>query len=109
MVDLLNFSYDDLIKISSSQESLSGVEALLRKHKAFEKALEAQLSRIDDLEKFAKDLLAEHHYDSSGIQQRLQAVIARKDRLKETSTARRKRLIESRQMQQFLRNMYEVC
>uniref|UniRef100_A0A8D8XL88 Tripeptidyl-peptidase 2 n=1 Tax=Cacopsylla melanoneura TaxID=428564 RepID=A0A8D8XL88_9HEMI len=89
-------------------ESLSGVEALLRKHKAFEKALEAQLSRIDDLEKFAKDLLAEHHYDSSGIQQRLQSVIARKDRLKESSTARRKRLIESRQMQQFLRNMYEV-
>nr|XP_018898887.1 PREDICTED: spectrin beta chain, non-erythrocytic 1 isoform X2 [Bemisia tabaci] len=89
-------------------DSLSGVEALLRKHEAFEKTIAAQLSRLEDLEKFAVEIMADHHYDSGGIQARLQSVCARRDRLKEAAAARRRRLQESRQLQQFLRNMYEV-
>lgn len=90
------------------QDSLSGVEVLLRKHEAFEKALWAQMSKIEELEKFGMDILATQHYDSVGITQRLQAVTARRDRLKESAAARRRRLHESRQLHQFLRNMYEV-
>ncbi|KAK7865818.1 hypothetical protein R5R35_001276 [Gryllus longicercus] len=89
-------------------DSLSSVEALLRKHEAFEKTLAAQAGRVEELERFASELLADHHYDSSGITQRLSAVCGRRDRLKESATARRHRLQESRQLQQFLRNMYEV-
>lgn len=81
----------------------------MRKHEAFEKTLAAQAGRVEELERFAVELLADHHYDTAGITQRLQAVCARRDRLKETAMARRKRLQESRQLQQFLRNMYEVC
>lgn len=84
------------------------MEALLRKHEAFEKTIAAQLSRLEDLEKFAVEIMADHHYDSGGIQARLQSVCARRDRLKEAAAARRRRLQESRQLQQFLRNMYEV-
>jgi spectrin beta len=84
------------------------VEALLRKHEAFEKTLAAQAGRVEELEQFAIGLLADNHYDSAGITQRLQAVCARRDRLKESAMARRKRLQESHQLQQFLRNMYEV-
>ncbi|XP_065202026.1 spectrin beta chain, non-erythrocytic 1 isoform X3 [Planococcus citri] len=89
-------------------ESLSGVEILLRKHETFEKTVTAQLSRIDDLEKFAMEILADHHYNSSGIQNKLQSVCSRRDKLKESSAARRKRLNDSKQLQLFLRNMYEV-
>lgn len=89
-------------------DSLSGVEVLLRKHEAFEKALWAQMSKVEELEKFGMDILATQHYDSVGITQRLQAVTARRDRLKESAAARRRRLHESRQLHQFLRNMYEV-
>ena len=81
---------------------------LLRKHEAFEKALWAQMSKVEELEKFGMDILATQHYDSVGITQRLQAVTARRDRLKESAAARRRRLHESRQLHQFLRNMYEV-
>lgn len=68
----------------------------------------AQAGRVEELERFAMELIGDHHYDSAGITQRLQAVCARRDRLKESALARRKRLQESRQLQQFLRNMYEV-
>ncbi|XP_066999614.1 spectrin beta chain, non-erythrocytic 5 isoform X3 [Anabrus simplex] len=89
-------------------DSLSSVEVLLRKHEAFEKTLAAQIGRIEELERFAMELLADHHYDSAGISQRLQTVCGRRDKLKESAAARRRRLQESRQLQQFLRNMYEV-
>ncbi|XP_052120778.1 spectrin beta chain, non-erythrocytic 1 isoform X4 [Frankliniella occidentalis] len=89
-------------------DSLSSVEALLRKHEDFEKTLVAQLSRVEELEKFALEILSDHHYDSNAITQKLKSVISRRDRLKEATAARRKRLQESRQLHQFLRNMYEV-
>ena len=90
------------------QDSLSSVEALLRKHEAFEKTLAAQAGCVEELEQLAIELQTDNHYDTAGITQRLQAVCARRDRLKESATARRKRLQESHQLQQFLRNMYEV-
>lgn len=81
---------------------------LLRKHEAFEKTVSAQMGKIEELEKFGAELLAKQHYDSMAITQRLQAVAARRDRLKESAAARRLRLLQSRQLHQFLRNMYEV-
>lgn len=90
------------------QESLAAVEILLRKHETFEKTITAQLSRIDDLEKFAVEILAHQHYNSSGIQNKLHSVCSRRDKLKESGAARRKRLNDSKQLQLFLRNMYEV-
>lgn len=89
-------------------ESLSGVETLLRKHVEFEKMLESQLSRIDELETFAGEILAEKPADGNAIKQRLSSVCARRDRLKSSATARRKKLLESQQLHQFLRNIYEV-
>lgn len=81
---------------------------MLRKHEAFEKTVSAQMGKIEELEKFGAELLAKQHYDSMAITQRLQAVAARRDRLKESAAARRLKLLQSRQLHQFLRNMYEV-
>ncbi|XP_076761659.1 spectrin beta chain, non-erythrocytic 5 kst isoform X2 [Xylocopa sonorina] len=89
-------------------ESLSGVETLLRKHEEFEKMLVSQLGRIDELEKFANDILSEEHSDANVIKQRLALVCARRDRLQNSARARRKKLLESHHLHQFLRNIYEV-
>lgn len=89
-------------------ESLSGVETLVRKHEEFEKMLASQLIRIEELERFAGEILKEEHSDGVVIRQRLNAVCARRDKLKSSAAARRKKLFESYQLQQFLRNLYEV-
>uniref|UniRef100_A0A2H8TMG3 Spectrin beta chain, brain 4 n=1 Tax=Melanaphis sacchari TaxID=742174 RepID=A0A2H8TMG3_9HEMI len=89
-------------------ESLSSVEELIRKHEAFEKTLTAQLVKVDELEKYALDLVTGQHYDINGIQGRLVSICNRRDRLKEATASRKKRLNDSRLLQQFLRNMYEV-
>ncbi|XP_048512555.1 spectrin beta chain, non-erythrocytic 1 isoform X2 [Athalia rosae] len=89
-------------------ESLSGVESLVRKHEEFQKMLTSQLVRIDELERFAGEILEKEHSDSAVIKHRLNAVCARRDRLKNSAAARRKKLFEGYQLQQFLRNMYEV-
>ncbi|XP_044008912.1 spectrin beta chain, non-erythrocytic 5 isoform X1 [Aphidius gifuensis] len=89
-------------------ESLSGVETLIRKHNEFEKMLLSQLGRIDELEIFANTIISENSNDSAIIKQRLSLVCGRRDKLKNNSSARMKKLIESKQLHQFLRNIYEV-
>lgn len=89
-------------------ESLSGVETLLRKHDEFEKMLASQLGRVEELEKFANEILSCEHADASIIKQRLASVCTRRDKLKNSATARRKKLLESHHLHQFLRNIYEV-
>ncbi|KAL1131759.1 hypothetical protein AAG570_011372 [Ranatra chinensis] len=89
-------------------DSMASVEELLRKHEAFEKTLLAQFSRIDDVVKMGKDLCSEHHYATAAINQKLQAILNRRDKLKENTAARRRKLLESKQLQQFHRNVNEV-
>ncbi|XP_031782461.2 spectrin beta chain, non-erythrocytic 1 isoform X3 [Nasonia vitripennis] len=89
-------------------DSLSGVEKLMRKHEDFEKMLTPQLGRIEELEKFASAVLAEGHADAPSIKSRLAAVCARRDKLKNSALARRNKLVESRRLHQFLRNVLEV-
>ncbi|XP_063994705.1 spectrin beta chain, non-erythrocytic 5 isoform X3 [Diachasmimorpha longicaudata] len=89
-------------------ESLTGVETLIRKHGEFEKMLTSQLGRIDELETFANGILAENPSDASIIKQRLSTVCSRRDKLKNNAGGRMKKLIESRELHQFLRNIYEV-
>ncbi|KXJ76213.1 hypothetical protein RP20_CCG010134 [Aedes albopictus] len=88
-------------------ESFTAVEALIKKHEAFEKLLAA--SRTDELEKFAEEILAESPFEADVIKQRLCSVIARKDKLLASSAARKQKLQESLQLQQFLRGLYEVA
>ncbi|XP_045137790.1 spectrin beta chain, non-erythrocytic 1-like isoform X9 [Portunus trituberculatus] len=89
-------------------DSLASVEELIKKHEGFEKTFEAQGNKIEQLEAFAKDLLNNDHYDSEGIRRRLKVVLEKRDVLKEKATLRAKKLQESKSLQQFLRNVYEV-
>ncbi|NXC11410.1 SPTN5 protein, partial [Orthonyx spaldingii] len=90
-------------------DSVSSVESLQRKHTQFEKALEAQMEKINEMASFAQQLTQNKHYDSENISNRCQAVLRRKERLLENATARRHLLEESRLLQKFLKNSFEVA
>ncbi|XP_058061720.1 spectrin beta chain, non-erythrocytic 1 [Anopheles bellator] len=87
-------------------ESFTAVEALIKKHEAFEKLLHS--NRIGELERFADEILAESPFEADVIKQRLCGVINRKEKLLASAAARKQKLQESLQLQQFLRALYEV-
>ncbi|XP_009944908.1 PREDICTED: spectrin beta chain, non-erythrocytic 5, partial [Leptosomus discolor] len=90
-------------------DSVSSVESLQRKHTQFEKALEAQMEKIDEMASFAQQLTQNKHHDSDNITNRCQAVLRRKEKLLENSAARRHLLEESKLLQKLLRNSFEVA
>ncbi|NXG68257.1 SPTN5 protein, partial [Baryphthengus martii] len=90
-------------------DSLSSVESLQRKHAQFEKALEAQMEKINEVASFAQQLTQNKHYDSENISTRCQAVLRRKEKLLENAAARRHLLEESRLLQKLLKNSFEVA
>ncbi|XP_075699620.1 spectrin beta chain, non-erythrocytic 5 [Rhinoderma darwinii] len=89
-------------------DSVTSVESLQNKHEKFQKALDAQIGKIEEMATFAKQLLDNQHYDSENIANKCQAVLERKKKLLNLSEARKKKLEESRQLQKFLKNSYEV-
>ncbi|KFP61901.1 Spectrin beta chain, non-erythrocytic 5, partial [Cariama cristata] len=90
-------------------DSVSSVEILQRKHTQFEKALEAQMKKIDEMASFAQQLTQNKHYDTDNITNRCQAVLRRKEKLLENAAARRHLLEESRLLQKLLKNSFEVA
>ncbi|XP_063958759.1 spectrin beta chain, non-erythrocytic 5-like isoform X1 [Lytechinus pictus] len=89
-------------------DSLTMVESMARKHEGFEKTLESQVEKIDELQVFASQLVSGGHYDSGWVQSKCQAIADRRDKLYNETEARRKRLTESLEMHQFLQDIYEV-
>lgn len=89
-------------------DSLAGVQMLVRKHEAFEKTMAAQGSRFEELERYAAELIASHHYDMAGIEKQLESVLGRRNRVRDAALQRSKRLEESRQLHLFQRNIHEV-
>ncbi|XP_076313686.1 LOW QUALITY PROTEIN: spectrin beta chain, non-erythrocytic 5-like [Tachypleus tridentatus] len=89
-------------------DSTAGVESLIRKHDNFEKKMFAQSEKVDQFEKSTKKLVDNGHYDADAICTRCRSICQRRDKLKENSATRKKLLQESKQFQQFLRNVYEV-
>lgn len=87
---------------------LTSVEALIQKHEAFEKTIAAQSGKIEDLKKFANEIIKDKHYDQTGIESRLKLVMSRRGRLMESSDARKKKLLETKKLLQFLRNVVDV-
>ena len=88
-------------------ESFTAVEVLIKKHEAFEKLLLSS-GIVDELQEFANKVLAQEPYEITTVERRLDGVKNRMDKLKTQSSLRRKKLNESLQLQQFLRNLYEV-
>ncbi|KAL0808290.1 hypothetical protein ABMA28_012785 [Loxostege sticticalis] len=86
-------------------ENTDAVETLIRKHAEFAKLLDSQLGRVDELEKFARGMLQDDHYDKEYIEKRLAEILARRDKLKESCYLRGVKLEQSRQLHQFTRDV----
>lgn len=87
-------------------DSYTAVEALIKKHETFEKMLNSD--NVELLEKSASEILKTDSTDAKAVQQRFDSVLARNVKLLELSEGRKQKLHESFQLQQFLRNLYEV-
>lgn len=85
--------------------SYTQVELLMKKHEAFEKLLSS--NNFDDLKQYANEILNENPNEIQ-IKQCLETINTRKMKLKDSCELRKKKLDESLQYQQFIRNLYEV-
>jgi len=88
--------------------SLAGVDVLIKKHDGFTTTLVAQEEKITTLEQLAQALLEQEHYASKEIRDRRQGVVDRLEKVKLSADARRRKLLESKNYQQFLGSVHEV-
>lgn len=86
--------------------SYAAVEVLIKKHEAFEKLLKSE--NVDQLENFARKIVQKYPNQSDIVQERLNKVLTRKKNLLQQSENRKKKLQESFELQQLLRNLHEV-
>ncbi|KAF4520896.1 hypothetical protein B566_EDAN010311 [Ephemera danica] len=84
------------------------VEALIKKHEDFDKAISAQEEKIAALQTLAEQLIAAEHYASVPIDQKRRQVLGRWRHLKEALIEKRSRLGESQTLQQFSRDADEI-
>ena len=84
------------------------VEALIKKHEDFDKAINAQEEKIAALNLFADQLIAAEHYAQSDIGEKRGQVLDRWQHLKEALIEKRSKLGESQTLQQFSRDADEI-
>ncbi|KAF9407356.1 hypothetical protein HW555_012597, partial [Spodoptera exigua] len=78
----------------------------LTQHMEFSKLLHSQLGRVDELQKFAASMLEDQHFDRDYVETRLKTILNRRDKLLDSCKQRGEILEQSRQLHQFLRNLY---
>ncbi|XP_038646180.1 spectrin beta chain, non-erythrocytic 5 [Scyliorhinus canicula] len=89
-------------------DSLPSVENLQQKHEQFEKTVEAQLEKVNMMERFGLQLKQNKHSGCAQITLKCQGVLHRKQKLLENCEHRRKVLEQSKLLQMFLRSSYEA-
>ncbi|CAF3226908.1 unnamed protein product [Rotaria socialis] len=89
-------------------EAVEVVEAAIKRHEDFDKAIKAQEDKINNLKQFANQLVSQDHYEKAGIDDRLQGVLDRWTRLRQAMMEYRSRLGESQTLQDFSRDAEEI-
>uniref|UniRef100_A0A3Q3G2S2 Spectrin alpha chain, non-erythrocytic 1 n=1 Tax=Labrus bergylta TaxID=56723 RepID=A0A3Q3G2S2_9LABR len=89
-------------------DSLDSVEALIKKHEDFDKAINVQEEKIAALQSFADQLIGAEHYAQPEIFNRRNEVLDRWRQLKAKMIEKRSKLGESQTLQQFSRDVDEI-
>nr|XP_015222659.1 PREDICTED: spectrin alpha chain, non-erythrocytic 1 isoform X3 [Lepisosteus oculatus] len=89
-------------------DSLDSVEALIKKHEDFDKAINVQEEKIAALQSFADQLIGADHYAKQDISNRRNEVLDRWRHLKAQMIEKRSKLGESQTLQQFSRDVDEI-
>lgn len=84
------------------------VDALIKKHEDFNRAINMQEAKIKVLENTADALLAEGHYDAAGIEAKKEDMLARWTNLKDAMIENRSKLGDVQTLQAFLRDADEM-
>ncbi|KAJ8309236.1 hypothetical protein KUTeg_014110 [Tegillarca granosa] len=120
LYDLHTFLRDaqQLDTISSSQEAylaspdfgttVEQVEALIRKHEAFEKVLDVQEDKLEALKQHGTKLVEEKHFEADKVKQTLAEVTTRRAQIKKSCEERTKKLGDSLLYAQFNRDVVET-
>nr|XP_022910961.1 spectrin beta chain, non-erythrocytic 5 isoform X3 [Onthophagus taurus] len=100
-IDAASSSHHAFLEFSDLGNSLDEVEALLKQHRAFANTLVAQDDRVIAFSKKADALIAEQHYDSQGIDDRRNQVLAKRQDVKNLCQSRTYALDASKNYQEF--------
>ncbi|KAL3280132.1 hypothetical protein HHI36_017636 [Cryptolaemus montrouzieri] len=103
MSDRETFLASDVVDSSGDN-----VEALIKKHEDFDKAINAHEEKIAALQTLADQLIGNEHYASEPIDDKRKQVLDRWRHLKEALIEKRSKLGESQTLQQFSRDADEI-
>ncbi|XP_017134914.1 spectrin alpha chain isoform X4 [Drosophila miranda] len=84
------------------------VEALIKKHEDFDKAINGHEQKIAALQTVADQLIAQNHYASTAVDEKRKQVLERWRHLKEGLIEKRSRLGDEQTLQQFSRDADEI-
>jgi spectrin alpha len=84
------------------------VEAAIKRHEDFDRAINAQEEKIANLQAFANTLIVNEHYDKSNVRGRIDAVLERWHKLRQALLEHRSKLGESQTLQDFSRDADEI-
>ncbi|CAF0847409.1 unnamed protein product [Brachionus calyciflorus] len=93
---------------SSNRNSGDGVEAAIKRHEDFDRAINAQEEKIANLKAFASTLIQNEHYDKDNVQNRIDDVLERWQKLRQALLEHRSKLGESQTLQDFSRDADEI-
>uniref|UniRef100_A0A7E4VTH7 Spectrin alpha chain n=1 Tax=Panagrellus redivivus TaxID=6233 RepID=A0A7E4VTH7_PANRE len=92
----------------NQDDSSDNVESLIKKHEDFDKAIASQQEKINNLGDFSNRLITNNHYDAPAVNEKMQQIQDRWERLKAALVAKRSKLGESQTLQQFSRDADEI-
>jgi spectrin alpha len=84
------------------------VEAAIKRHEDFDRAINAQEEKIANLQTFANTLIANEHYDKNNVTDRIKLVLERWEKLRQALIEHRSKLGESQTVQDFSRDADEI-
>lgn len=93
---------------NSKNAGAEGVEAAIKRHEDFDRAINAQEEKIANLQAFANTLIQNEHYDRDNVNDRIGDVLERWQKLRQALLEHRSKLGESQTLQDFSRDADEI-
>ena len=101
-------SRENALKDDNTKNGAESVEAAIKRHEDFDRAINAQEEKIANLQTFANTLISNSHYDRDNVTDRINSVLERWQKLRQALMEHRSKLGESQTLQDFSRDADEV-
>lgn len=101
-------SRENALKDDNNKGGSESVEAAIKRHEDFDRAINAQEEKIANLQSFASTLIGNNHYDSDDVKARIESVLERWAKLRQALLEHRSKLGESQTLQDFSRDADEI-